>query len=112
MIAKRVIGRSCLFRRVCATSLLLTVVLLASNVWAQATDDDEDDDGEASSFASLVLRYDARGKADVTFRSNVAIQDSPALETALEQALRCPAGTLLHPRPAPLKFINSLSANR
>jgi Zn-dependent protease with chaperone function len=95
--------------------LLLTLALLASHAWAQApTGDDDDDDGPESQSAMLTVHFNELGNARVTFYSVQDIQNWAPIQSALEQALHCPAGALQQPPPnqSPSKYIQSLDPKR
>lgn len=77
--------------------LPLLMIVLAPYFWAQGPDDDDDDDGSSGSFASLTLRYDARGNAEVRFFAYGEVQNWNGIKTQLEQTLHCPVGSLLNP---------------
>lgn len=85
-------------------SFLLPLILmaLALHLYAQdADDDDDDDDAPAGSFANVSLRFDARGKAEATFFAYGDLQNWDGIESQLESALHCPAGSLAHPPSNP-----------
>jgi Zn-dependent protease with chaperone function len=102
-------GRLCALVR--AVILLSVVAIFSMHLWAQPADDDDDDESDVS-FARLAIRYDARGKADVTFYLFGDIQNWGTIQAALEQALHCPAGSLVHPLPNPTlpKYLKSRTA--
>jgi heat shock protein HtpX len=90
------------------------LMVLTLHLWPQDLDD-EDDENDSGAAASLMLGYDARGTADATFNAygdNIQIQNWSAIEALLEQALHCPAGSLVHPAPNPElpKYLKSRSA--
>lgn len=80
--------------------LVSMLAVLSLHLWAQGSDDEDDDDeGSNGSFASLTLKYDERGKADATFMVFGDVQSPNGIEGQLEQALHCPAGSLVNPPP-------------
>lgn len=94
-------------------AFLLSIFAVSSvHLWAQSADDQDDDEDGYSTSAALTMRYDARGNANVTFYSFADLQNWSEIETRLEQSLRCPAGSLVHPTPNPEipRFLKSRSA--
>ncbi|MBS1804996.1 MAG: M48 family metalloprotease [Acidobacteria bacterium] len=95
-------------------SLLLPLMLftLGAHLWAQDADEDDDDDSPRTNYASLSLRYDARGNADSTFFAYGDVQNLAGIEARLESVLHCQPGTLVHPPfdPTLPKYIASRPA--
>jgi Zn-dependent protease with chaperone function len=104
-------GRLCALVRFRAVFLLSIVAIFSIHLWAQPADDDDDEESDVS-FARLAIRYDARGKADVTFYLFGDIQNWGTIQAELEQALHCPAGSLVNPPPNPTlpKYLKSRTA--
>src|ERR1700733_12376148 len=110
MYMRGLLGRFCTLASVRVVFLLFIVAIFSMHLWAQPTDDDEDESD--ASFASLTIRYDARGDANVTFYAFGDIQNWGPTQGALERALHCPAGSLVHPPPNPVlpKYLKSRTA--
>lgn len=82
------------------------------HLWAQASDDADDDDaGPDGSFATLTLRYDPRGTAEVNFLSLGGVKNWSDVEGALERIMHCSSGSLVHPpaKPELPRFFRSRS---
>lgn len=93
--------------------LLPMLVILSTHLCAQDIDADDDEDGAPpGNFATLTLKYDARGTAEATFFAYGETQDWKVIESQLEEALHCPAGSLVNPSPNQKlpKYILSRSA--
>jgi Zn-dependent protease with chaperone function len=86
--------------------LLAALMLLAAALHAQTDADDDDDAGPPT--ATLSVRYDARGAVGTELTLNQPPADWSALETALEQAVHCPAGSLRPGNPWPQSSWNRI----
>jgi Zn-dependent protease with chaperone function len=91
--------------------LIVYCLCAATMIWAQEDDEDYE---PAIPTASLSLRYDSSGQANVSFFTLQEINDWSALDSALSHALHCPAGSLKHPPapPLPRKYLERLSTEQ
>src|SRR5262245_19922240 len=78
--------------------------------WAQEDEEQELD----TSIATLSVQYGRNGFAYVFFSSGPEITNWTPLESALANALHCPAGSLKHSpvRPLPEKYLQRLPPDR
>ncbi|UWZ84710.1 M48 family metalloprotease [Occallatibacter riparius] len=75
---------------------MILLIVAFFPAWLHAQDDDDADDDSDGPFVNLIVTYAARGDATVSFYS-YQLANLGGIQAALEQALHCPAGSLVNP---------------